>query len=55
MILYFFPIAQNTDSENFYSGVYACIRCMCTYFTIFSIYLSDTYLSGKVSKTLASR
>ena len=38
MILYYFPIAQNTVnktvSENFYRGVYACI-CMCTYFTIF--------------------
>ena len=38
MILYYFPIAQNTInktvSENFYRGVYACI-CMCTYLTIF--------------------
>ena len=38
MILYYFPIAQNTVNqtvnEKFYRGVYACI-CMCTYFTIF--------------------
>ena len=40
MILYYFPIAQNTvnktDSEKFYRGLYACIHvCMCTYFTTF--------------------
>ena len=38
MILYYFPIAQNTVnktvSENFHRDVYACI-CMCTYLTIF--------------------
>ena len=37
MILYYFPIAQNTVNKtvkDFFRDVYACI-CMCTYFTIF--------------------
>ena len=37
MILYYFPIAQNTVNKTeicFQRSVYACI-CMCTYMTIF--------------------
>ena len=50
MILYYSPIAQNTINKtvsDFFPDVYACI-CMCTYFTIFSIYWSDTSLNGTV-------
>ena len=55
MILYYFPIAQNTDisrihigrSDIFFRDVYACI-CICTYFAIFlfagliSVYVTTT-------------
>ena len=38
MILFYFPIAQNTVNKTvsyfFFRDVYACI-CMCTYFTFF--------------------
>ena len=37
MLLYYFPIAQNTVNKtvsNFFRDVIACI-CMCTYSTIF--------------------
>ena len=46
MILYYFPIAQNTVNKtvrDFFRGIYACI-CMRTYFNIISIYWSDTSL-----------
>ena len=47
MIYYYVAVAQNTAdktvSETFYRGVYACI-CIRKYFTIFSIYGSDTSL-----------
>ena len=47
MILYYFPIAQNTVNKTVrdFSEVYnyACI-CMRTYFNIISIYWSDTSL-----------
>ena len=41
MILYYFPIAQNTVNKTvsiFFRDVYACI-CMCSYFTIFPLSL----------------
>ena len=37
MIIYYFPIAQNTVNKtvsDFFRDVYACI-CMCTHLTIF--------------------
>ena len=46
MILYYFPIAQNTVNKtvrDFFRGEYACI-CMRTYSFIISIYWSDTSL-----------
>ena len=47
MILYYFPIAQNTVnktvSEKFYRGVYACIMYVHIFY-YFSIYWSDTSL-----------
>ena len=45
MILYYFPIAQNTGNKTV-RGVFACI-CMGTYFNIISIYWSDTSLAKR--------
>ena len=57
MILYYFPIAQNTVNKtvsDFFQR-FKCLYMICTYFTIFSIYWSDTSLGISMSVLMVIR